>query len=308
MTDMAVKTFQDVPTKVDFTQLERDLIEWWTREEIVEKYLNRNNGSGETFSFIDGPITANNPMGVHHAWGRSYKDMFQRYHNLLGKEQRFQNGFDAQGLWVEVEVEKELGIKNKREIEEFGIANFVERCKDRVQTYSARITDQSQRLGYFMDWDNSYFTNSDENNYTIWHFLKTVHERGWLYKGDDVMPWCPRCGTGLSEHEIVTEGYKDRTHLALFVGFPLMDEDASLMIWTTTPWTLAANVAASVNPDLTYVRLKQDDRVFYLAKDAVPNAIRGEHVILGELPGSELVGRRYHGPFDELTAQEGVEH
>lgn len=308
MTDTAVKTFQDVPTKVDFTQLERDLIEWWTREEIVEKYLSRNDGASETFSFIDGPITANNPMGVHHAWGRSYKDIFQRYHNLLGKEQRFQNGFDAQGLWVEVEVEKELGIKNKREIEEFGIANFVERCKERVQTFSQRITEQSKRLGYFMDWDNSYYTNSDENNYTIWHFLKTVHERGWLYKGDDVMPWCPRCGTGLSEHEIVTEGYKDRTHLALFVGFPLVDEDASLMIWTTTPWTLAANVAASVNPDLTYVRIRQDDRIFYLAKDAVQNAIRGEHEVLGEVAGSDLVGRRYRGPFDELPAQEGVEH
>jgi isoleucyl-tRNA synthetase len=308
MTDTAVEMFHDVPTRTDFPKMERDLIDWWNKEQIVEKYLNRNNDSGKTFSFIDGPITANNPMGVHHAWGRSYKDIFQRYHNMLGEEQRFQNGFDGQGLWVEVEVEKELGLKNKREIEEFGIANFVERCKERVWKFSARQTEQSKRLGYFMDWDNSYYTMSDENNYTIWHFLKTCYERGWIYKGDDVMPWCPRCGTGLSEHEIVTEGYKDRTHLAIFASFPLVDEDASLMIWTTTPWTLSANVAAAVNPELTYVRLKQDDKVYYLAKDAVSNAIRGEHEILAELPGSELIGRHYRGPYDELPAQEGVEH
>ncbi|HWV24148.1 MAG TPA: isoleucine--tRNA ligase [Thermomicrobiales bacterium] len=302
------KTFRDVPTKVDFPKMENDLIDWWNEEQVVQQYLDRNNDSETRFSFIDGPITANNPMGVHHSWGRSYKDAFQRYHNMIGDRQRFQNGFDCQGLWVEVEVEKELGLKNKREIEAYGVAEFVERCKQRVWKYAARITEQSKRLGYFMDWDNSYYTMSDENNYTIWHFLKTCHERGWIYKGDDVMPWCPRCGTGLSEHEIVTEGYQERTHLALFVFFPLMDEDASLMIWTTTPWTLSSNVAASVNPDLTYVKVRQNDRTFYVAKDAMKNALRGEHEVLGEIPGSELVGRAYRGPFDELPAQQGVEH
>jgi isoleucyl-tRNA synthetase len=117
---------------------------------------------------------------------------------MLGKSQRFQNGFDCQGLWVEVEVEKELGLKSKRDIEQFGVAEFVERCKERVLRFAKRQTDQSIRLGYWMDWDDSYFTMSDENNYTIWHFLKTCHERGWIYKGHDVMPWCPRCGTGIS--------------------------------------------------------------------------------------------------------------
>ncbi|MDQ4045314.1 MAG: class I tRNA ligase family protein, partial [Chloroflexota bacterium] len=246
------QAFSEVSTTVDFPRLERDILRWWKERRVVEEYLHKNDGAEERFSFIDGPITANNPMGVHHGWGRTYKDLFQRYHAMLGKEQRFQNGFDCQGLWVEVEVEKELGIKNKREIEDFGIANFVERCKERVWKYSARMTEQSIRLGQWMDWDNSYYTMSDENNYTIWHMLKTCHERGWIYKGYDVMPWCPRCGTGLSEHEIVTEGYQERTHLALFVAFPLQDEDASLLIWTTTPWTLAANVAVSVNPELTY--------------------------------------------------------
>ena len=219
------------------------------RDGIVEKYLSRNDESPERYSFLDGPITANNPMGVHHAWGRTYKDLFQRYQTMLGKRQRYQNGFDCQGLWVEVEVEKELGLKSKRDIEAFGIAEFVERCKQRVLTFADRITEQSIRLGYWMDWDNSYLTMSDENNYTIWHFLKTVHERGWFYKGHDVMPWCPRCGTGISEHEIVTEGYQERAHLATYVAFPLLDEPgANLLVWTTTPWTLAANVAAAVHP------------------------------------------------------------
>ncbi|MDQ4045360.1 MAG: class I tRNA ligase family protein, partial [Chloroflexota bacterium] len=146
------------------------------------------------------------------------------------------------------------------------------------------------------------------NNYTIWHMLKTCHERGWIYKGYDVMPWCPRCGTGLSEHEIVTEGYQERTHLAIFVAFPLQDEDASLLIWTTTPWTLAANVAVSVNPELTYQLVQRDGRRYYVAKDAAKTAMKGEFEVVRELPGSDLVGKTYSGPFDELPAQEGTVH
>lgn len=302
------QTFHEVPSKVDFPALERQLLTQWEREQIVAEYLARNDDSDDRFSFIDGPITANNPMAVHHAWGRTYKDIFQRYQAGLGKKQRFQNGFDCQGLWVEVEVEKELGLKNKREIEAFGIAEFVERCKQRVWKYAARQTDQSIRLGYWMDWDNSYYTMSDENNYTIWHFLKTCHERGWVYKGHDVMPWCPRCGTGLSEHEIVTEGYQQRTHLAVFVEFPLVDEDASLLIWTTTPWTLAANVAVSVNPELTYQLVEQGGKRLYVAADAAKQALKGEYQVIREIKGEDLLGKTYRGPFDELPAAASIDH
>ncbi|MEZ4531217.1 MAG: isoleucine--tRNA ligase [Thermomicrobiales bacterium] len=302
-------SFREVPAKPDFPAMERAILAWWTQEGIMQAYLDRNKGAEERFSFIDGPITANNPMGVHHGWGRAYKDLFQRFQTMLGKEQRYQNGFDCQGLWVEVEVEKELGLKSKRDIETYGIAEFVNRCKERVWTFSERITDQSIRLGYWMDWDNSYYTMSDENNYTIWHFLKQCHDRGWIYKGHDSMPWCPRCGTGISEHEIVTEGYQDRTHLSLFVGFPIVERPGEeLMVWTTTPWTLAANVAAAVNPELTYVRLKQGDRVFYVGKDAVANAIKGDHEILAELKGEDLIGLTFRAPFDDLPANAGVRH
>ena len=222
----AAATFAPVDAKTDFTAMERDILDWWNQNDISAKYRRRNNGASKTYSFIDGPITANNPMGVHHAWGRSYKDMFLRFRAMQGYDQRYQNGFDGQGLWIEVEVEKELGFKSKRDIEAFGVDKFVNLCKERVDRFADVITQQSIRLGYWMDWDDSYHTKSDENNYTIWHFLKTCHQKGWLYEGRDVMPWCPRCGTGLSEHEIVTEGYKEIVHPGLFVKFPLLSAEA----------------------------------------------------------------------------------
>ena len=319
--------FKEVGSKVDFLALERDILAWWRDNDIMAKYLKQNDGSDKRFSFIDGPITANNPMGVHHAWGRTYKDLFLRYRTMQGFRQRYQNGFDGQGLWIEVEVEKELGFKSKRDIDAFGIDKFVDLCKERVRKFSDTITQQSIRLGQWMDWDNSYHTMSDENNYTIWHFLKICHERGWLYEGRDVMPWCPRCGTGLSEHEIVTEGYREIVHPGLFVRLPLLgDGDGvpvsapssarqgdnsepaeSLLVWTTTPWTLTSNVAAAVHPDRTYVRVKLGDEVLYLMKSRL-SLLGGGFEVLKEMPGRDLVGLRYAGPFDELPPQQGVEH
>ena len=319
--------FKPVNSKPDFPALERDILEWWRENDIPKKYLKRNENSDKRFSFIDGPITANNPMGVHHAWGRSYKDLFLRYKTLQGYKQRYQNGFDGQGLWIEVEVEKELGFKSKLDIEAFGIDKFVDLCKERVRRFADIITQQSIRLAQWMDWDNSYHTMDDENNYTIWHFLKKCHERGWIYEGRDVMPWCPRCSAGLSEHEIVTEGYKEVVHPGLFVRFPLIgpggpdltpqvpaDNGApahglqeSLLIWTTTPWTLVGNVAAAVHPDMTYAKVRQGDEVSYLIKDRL-SVLRGEFEVLQEMRGKELVGLRYKGPFDELNVQQGVEH
>ena len=300
--------YKPVSPKVDFPQLERQILGWWEEKEVVEKYLTRNDASEKGFSFIDGPITANNPMGVHHAWGRFYKDLFQRYKTMLGFRQRYQNGFDCQGLWVEVEVEKELGFKSKRDIEAYGVAKFVEACKERVWKYSAIQTQQSIRLGYWMDWDNSYYTMSDENNYTIWLFLKTCYQRGWIYKGRDVMPWCPRCGTGLSEHEIVTEGYRELIHPSVYLRFPLLDRPGeSLLVWTTTPWTLTSNVAAAVHPELTYVRVRQGAERYYLAKACLSKLV-GDYVVEGELLGRELLGLTYRGPYDELPPQQGVVH
>jgi len=308
---MANAVFKPVSNALDVPELEREMAEIWRRQRTPERYLVRNQHAERRFSFLDGPITANNPMGVHHAWGRTYKDLYQRYHTMLGERQRYQNGFDCQGLWIEVEVERELGFTNKRDIEAYGIDRFVELCKARVETFAQRITEQSKRLGYWMDWDHSYYTNSDENNYTIWQFLRRCHERGLLYRGHDVMPWCPRCGTGLSNMEIATEGYRELSHLSLTIRLPLTSsghEGESLLVWTTTPWTLSSNVAAAVHPDLTYELVEgADGDRWWLSRASRPR-LAPDAAVLGEARGADLLGLTYRGPFDELPVQAGVAH
>ncbi len=269
-------SFKEVSNKVDFVNLEQEVLRFWSETDAFNE-LRRLRAESEseygTYSFLDGPATANGPLGVHHGWGRTYKDLYQRYQAMLGKNQRWQNGFDCQGLWVEVEVEKELGFTNKRDIESYGLAEFVKLCKARVLKYAAIQSEQSMRLGYWMDWNDpdelmklrellledqeqevtlsgprgpvtgtaeqlvarlglpemggSYFTFSDENNYQIWGFIKKCHEKGWLFKGRDVMPWCARCGTGISQHEIVTDGYHDVAHDSIFLRFPLLSKTIS---------------------------------------------------------------------------------
>ncbi len=327
--------FEKVDPKVDFPALEREILAYWEKTNAFDRLREMNRGKPK-WSFLDGPITANNPMGVHHAWGRTYKDIYQRYFASLGRELRYQNGFDCQGLWVEVEVEKEHEFTCKKDIETFGIGRFVEECKARAKKFAAIQTQQSIRLGQWMGWDNSYYTMSDENNYAIWAFLKKCHEKGLIYRGFDVMPWCPRCGTGLSQMEM-NEGYREVAHTSVFVTFPLVDRrNESLLVWTTTPWTLSSNVAAAVKPDMTYVKVKlhghggteprrhKGDEYFYAGKanfeaprsqpiqsaekSKVPGLMSiqamfknlGAFEVVEELRGETLVGLRYHGPFDSL--------
>ncbi len=344
---MPERLFPPVPAQPDFPAQEHRILAWWTERGIFAR-LRAQNAGGPTFSFLDGPITANNPMGVHHAWGRTYKDLYQRFHAMLGKDQRWQNGFDCQGLWVEVNVERELGYTSKRDIERHGIAEFVSLCKQRVLTYAAVQTEQSIRLGMWMDWNDpaelrrlrdllkedptrivtvegphgpvtdtvemvvgrlgmpeiggSYFTFSNENNDLIWGFLAECHRRGWLYKGLDAMPWCARCGTGMSQMEM-NEGYADREDPGLTVRFPLVGRPGeALLVWTTTPWTMTSNVAAAVGAELTYVRVRQGDQELWLGKGTLKSALRGPFQVLEERPGRELVGWEYTGPFDDLPA------
>lgn len=365
----------------DFIRGEHDMLRFWGSERIFDKLRAKNRGK-KPWSFLDGPITANNPMGVHHAWGRTYKDAFQRYFAMTGHELRYQNGFDCQGLWVEVEVERELNFETKNSIVEHGIDQFVNACKRRVLTFAARQTEQSVRLGYWMDWDDpatlrqlakgigtdkpvtvttprgqtvtnpadeivarlgnpewggSYFTFSTENNETIWTFLKKCHERGKIYRGTDVMPWSGRAGSAYSQME-VAEGRRLTTHQSVFVRFPIKGrENAYLLVWTTTPWTLTSNVAAAVNPQLEYVELKakRDGAVYYFAKEnlefqrlarefkegfgrpewtwpaGVPKLKtiaqifkeQGGYEVVRTLTGAEMIGWEYLGPFDDLPAQ-----
>ncbi len=300
--------FKAVDNKPDFPQLENATLAFW-RETGAFKKLQAKNKGNKTWSFIDGPITANNPMGVHHGWGRTYKDIYQRYHAMLGYDQRYQNGFDCQGLWVEVEVEKDLGFNSKREIEAFGLDRFALACRERVLKYAAEITRQSERLGQWMDWDNSYYTMSDTNIEYIWYFLRKCQENGWLYRGTRSMPWCWRCGTSLSQHEML-DSYEEVTHRSVFVNFPITTpghEGESLLVWTTTPWTLTANVAAAVHPDLEYARVRQGGDVYYLSRGTLGRLV-GDYQELGNVKGSELVGLTYSGPFDDLPAAAGMEH
>jgi len=317
--------FEAVDLKVDFIKQEHEVLEFWEKEKIFQQLVARNRGR-QHWSFIDGPMTANNPMGVHHAWGRTYKDVFQRYKAMLGFDQRYQNGFDCQGLWLEVETEKELGFSSKQDIENFGLDNFSRACRARVEKYSGVITEQSKRLGQWMDWEHSYYTMTDTNIQYIWYFLGVCHDRGWLRKGHQVMPWCTRCGTSLSQHEL-SDSYKDIDDTSVFLGFKLKagerlegpwlkdrsptrlpGENERLLVWTTTPWTLTSNVAAAVNPELTYIRVEHEGVIYYLSRGAYDAAFKGQGKILGELPGAEMLGWTYEGPYDDLPMLDGVRH
>lgn len=289
-------------------EIEKKVLAFWKRRKIFDKLKRKNRGK-KKWSFIDGPITANNPMGVHHAWGRTYKDLFQRFKAMQGFDQRWQNGFDCQGLWVEVEVEKDLGFNSKRDIENFGLDRFSKACRERVNKFSAIQTKQSIRLGQWMDWKNSYYTFTDENIEYIWYFLRKCYEKGWLYKKTMVLPWCCRCGTSLSQHELTgTDSYRELTHPGVFIKCKIKGkENEYLLIWTTTPWTLTSNVAAAVHPTLTYVKVRQGSDIYYLSKGAV--AYLGlKYSILREILGKKLVGLEYESPYANLSAQHGVKH
>ncbi len=339
--------FRQVPANVDFVEQEKEVLRFWQESNAFDTMRQLHKGEPH-WSFIDGPITANNPMGVHHGWGRTYKDLFSRFWTMQGRELRYQNGFDCQGLWVEVEVERQLGFSSKKDIEEYGLARFVLKCKERVLRMAALQTQQSERLGYWMDWNDpaqlhwladrlvedpsqiitvqgpegpvtdtveqivgrlglpelggSYFTFSNENNYVIWNMLHKCWEEGWLYRGADVMPWCPRCATGISQHEIVTDGYAELTHRAVTLRLPLRERPGeSLLAWTTTPWTLSSNVAAAVGPELSYLRVRQGDEILYLSKGTT-HMLNGPFEVLGEFKGTEMEGWTYDGPFDGLPA------
>ncbi|MAG45408.1 MAG: isoleucine--tRNA ligase [Nanoarchaeota archaeon] len=287
-------------------EVEQEILKFWEKNKIFSK-LRKKNSRGKKWSFIDGPMTANNPMGVHHAWGRTYKDLYQRFKALQGFDQRYQNGFDCQGLWVEVEVEKDLGLNSKKEIEEYGLDKFSKACRKRVEKYSKIQIEQSIRLGQWMDWDNSYYTMDDYNIEHIWHFLKTCHEKGWLYKGTKVMPWCLRCGTSLAQHELA-DSYKEMEHEAVYFKMPIKNtKNHYLLVWSTTPWTFPANVAAAVNPQLNYIKAEQDGNIYYLSEKVADKVLKN-YKKLETVKGKKLIGLEYSGPFDYLPVLKDIKH
>ena len=293
-------------TKYSFVENEKEILRFWEDNDCFKK-LKAKNENGPKYRFIDGPITANNPMGIHHVWGRTLKDTFIKYHAMKGCDTHYRNGFDSQGLWVEVEVEKELGFQTKHDIEAYGLDKFTDKCIERVKKFSGVITEQSKRLGQWMDWDNSYYTYTDENIQGIWTFLKKCHEGGWIRQVYKPMPWCSRCGTSLSEHEM-TGSYKEIEHEAVFFKLPIKDTKDYILVWTTTPWTLSANVALAVNPEMTYVRLHVagEEHNYVTSLNYYKQKFEGKDGVelLATMSGKDLAGLEYETCFPEIGEQD----
>lgn len=297
-----------VEPNFNFIDMEHKIMNFWEEEKCFEKLLEKNK-EGKKFKFLDGPITANNPMGIHHAWGRTLKDVYLRYKGMNGFTSHYRNGFDGQGLWIEVEVEKELGFKDKKDIENYGLDKFTKKCMDRVEHFSKTITQQSKRLGQWMDWNNSYYTNTEENITSIWHFLKKCDEKGMIKQSFRPMPWCPRCGTSLSEHEMAGS-YKQMVHKAVYFKLPLVGTDSKILVWTTTPWTLSSNVALAVNPEIDYVKVKvkSDDKYLIIGKNALGLLKDDKIEVLEVFKGERLVGLEYETCFPEMEKQKSINH
>ena len=295
------------PAMPNLVKNEEEVLKFWEDNKIFNKVKEKNKKTGKYYAFLDGPITANNEMKLHHCWNRSLKDIMLRYKALQGFDAHYQNGFDAQGLWVEVGVEKMLGLKDKRDILKFGMDKFTEACIERVNHFANIISAQSQRLGQWMDWNDSYFTNSDTNITSIWYFLKKCYEKGWLIEKFRPMPWCSHCGTSLSEHELA-DSYQDMEHVAVFFKLPIFERDWDMLVWTTTPWTLSSNVAIAVNPELVYCvcNIKSSNRKLVVGKNAI-KVLKDDLIsVETEVLGSELVGLTYQTCFEELEEQNFV--
>lgn len=280
---------------------EESLIDFWKENRIFEKSLKIREGKPR-FVFYEGPPTANGKPGVHHGLSRIYKDTVLRFKSLTGYYVPRRGGWDTQGLPVEIEVEKMLGIHTKREIEEYGIEKFNGLCKESVMKYVDDWEKMTDRIGFWLDMKNAYKTYENYYIETIWWILKEVFNKGLLYEGHKVVPYCPRCGTTLSSHE-VAQGYKKVKDPSIYVFFPIKDErfqDTNLLVWTTTPWTLPSNVAAAVNPEFTYLLVEFEGKKLILEKTRA-HAILGhegeDYKLIRELKGSELEGIKYEPPF-----------
>jgi isoleucyl-tRNA synthetase len=295
--------FEPVDPKQSFPALEERMLVRWREEGVFERSLAQREGA-PVWSFYEGPPTANGRPGSHHVLARVFKDVYPRYKTMCGYRVPRKAGWDCHGLPVELEVEKQLGISSKQEIEELGIAEFNQRCRESVFEYVGEWNKLTERIGFWIDLDDPYVTLEDDYIESVWWSLRKLWDDGRLYEGHKVVPYCPRCGTALSSHEVAL-GYEDVKDPSIYVRLPLLDEEGresgeSLLVWTTTPWTLPGNVAVAVAPEVTYARARTGEETVILAEPLVEKVLGEEAEVLDRFPGSDLVGCAYRGPVFAL--------
>ncbi len=290
--------FEKADKQYDFLQSEKEVVEFWKENHIFERSVKKNEGKPE-FTFYDGPPTANGVPHVGHILSRSIKDLIPRYRTMKGYHVERKAGWDTHGLPVELEVEKELGFSGKPDIEKYGIVPFIDKCRKSVWKYKTLWEDMSAKIGFWADFDKPYITY--DNNYieSVWWAFKQLDSKELLYQGHKVVPYCPRCGTALSSHE-VAQGYKTIKTKSVYVKFKVIGEDNTYFLaWTTTPWTLPSNAVVCVNPEAEYVKVKLADSFFYLAKALLDEVLGSEaYEIVEEYVGTQLEGKKYEPLFD----------
>ncbi len=300
--------FESVSPKLDVNEMELAILKFWKNQNVFERVTTMREG-GPEYVFYEGPPTANGRPGVHHGLARAFKDLFPRYHVMRGEHVIRRGGWDTHGLPVEIEVERKLGFTNKQDIEEYGIDRFNELCRQSAFEYIQEWERFTDRLGFWVDFDTAYVTYKNEYIESVWHILKSFWDQDLLYQGYKVVPYCPRCGTPLSDHE-VSQGYADAEDPSIFVRFPLVDEPGtSLLVWTTTPWTLPGNVAVAAHPDEDYVKIERKSEEngterMILGKALLEKVFGDEDVkVLETFKGKKLKGTRYQPLFTFLPVE-----
>ena len=291
--------YKKVPTTLNFVEREKETLKFWKDNRIFEKSVQLRKGA-PAYTFFDGPPTANGKPHIGHVLTRAMKDIIPRYKTMRGYDVLRKAGWDTHGLPVELEVEKELGLDGKEQIEQYGVIPFIQKCKESVWKYKGEWEVMSDRMGFWADMDNPYITYDNDYIESEWWALKTIYEKGLLYKGHKIVPYCPRCGTALSSHE-VAQGYKEVKETSATVRFRVPDEENTYFLaWTTTPWTLPSNVSLCVNPDVTYAYVRVDGReTLIMAKDLIETVLEGhETEIVKEVLGKELEYKHYEPLFE----------
>ncbi len=297
--------FEPVAASLDLVALEESVLTRWDTDDVFAESLRRRSGAPE-WVFYEGPPTANGRPGIHHVWARLFKDLYPRFHTMRGRHVARKGGWDCHGLPVEVEVEKELGIHNKHEVEAFGIGEFNRLCRESVQRYVSDFESLTKRIGMWLDTDDAYWTLDNSYIESVWWLFRQMWDAGNLYEGHKVVPYCGRCGTALSSHELGQPGaYQDITDPSVYVRFPVVDRDFDLLVWTTTPWTLVSNVGAAVGPEVEYVRVRSaGGRDLVMAAARVADVFGDDAEVVGAVAVSDLVGLRYERPLELLALPE----